>query len=220
MLYGVREVRRQEVVEERPWCFKCGKEGHKKWECSQRKEKKRKKVVPPCEVWKKVKEHCRVRGLPLRGAAMCMEGWTTPREVVTFVECKECEYKGTKTQENKGQSFLEKEQQCNMWYRGCKEVWDWRNREAEEERAERVKYSACEGKDAVIWKTKRSEKGEIFCLSCKIKKKTLWWNWGGKLEQTVPRAQKGWAGITDLRRVAETVNQKAVQKKGKAREVR
>jgi len=28
----------------------------------------------------------------------------------------------------------------------------------------------------------------------------------------VPRAQKGRAGITDLRRVAETVNQKAVQK--------
>jgi len=28
------------------------------------------------------------------------------------------------------------------------------------------------------------------------------------------------AGITDLRRVAETVNQKIVQKKGKAREVR
>jgi len=35
----------------------------------------------------------------------------------------------------------------------------------------------------------------------------------------VSRAQKGRAGITDLRRVAGTVNQKAVQK-GKAREVR
>jgi len=39
------------------------------------------------------------------------------------------------------------------------------------------------------------------------------------LEWTVPRAQKGRAGITDPRRVAETVNQKAVQKK-EAREVR
>jgi len=39
------------------------------------------------------------------------------------------------------------------------------------------------------------------------------------LEQTVPRAQKGRAGITDLKRMAETVNQKAVQK-GEAREVR
>jgi len=35
----------------------------------------------------------------------------------------------------------------------------------------------------------------------------------------VPRAQKRRAGITDLRRVAETVNQKAV-KKGEVREVR
>jgi len=36
----------------------------------------------------------------------------------------------------------------------------------------------------------------------------------------VPRAQKGKAGITDPRRVARTVNQKAVQKRGKVREVR
>ena len=40
------------------------------------------------------------------------------------------------------------------------------------------------------------------------------------MEWTVPRAQKGRAGITDPRRVAETVNQKTVQKKGEAREVR
>jgi len=39
------------------------------------------------------------------------------------------------------------------------------------------------------------------------------------MEQTVPRAQKGRAGITDPRRVAGTVNQKAVQKV-EAREVR
>ena len=35
----------------------------------------------------------------------------------------------------------------------------------------------------------------------------------------MPRAQKGRAGITDLRRVAETINQKTVQKV-KVREVR
>ena len=39
------------------------------------------------------------------------------------------------------------------------------------------------------------------------------------MERTVPRAQKGRAGITDLRRMAETVNQKAMQK-GEAREIR
>ena len=36
----------------------------------------------------------------------------------------------------------------------------------------------------------------------------------------MPRAQKERAGITDPRRMAETVNQKTVQKKGEAREVR
>jgi len=39
------------------------------------------------------------------------------------------------------------------------------------------------------------------------------------MERTVPRAQKGRAGITDPRRVAKAINQKAVQK-GEAREVR
>ena len=39
------------------------------------------------------------------------------------------------------------------------------------------------------------------------------------MEQIVPRAQEGRAGITDPRRMAETVNQKAVQKR-EAREVR
>ena len=65
----------------------------------------------------------------------------------------------------------------------------------------------------------RNEKGEIFCPPCRTGKKTPWWNWGGEVEQTVPRAQKERAGITDPRRVAETVNQKAVQKE-EAREVR
>ena len=46
-----------------------------------------------------------------------------------------------------------------------------------------------------------------------------WWNWDRKMEQTVSRAQKERAGITDLRRVAKTVNQKTVQR-GEAREVR
>jgi len=39
------------------------------------------------------------------------------------------------------------------------------------------------------------------------------------MEQIVPRAQKGRAGITDPKRVAEAVNQKAVQR-GEAREMR
>jgi len=78
-------------------CFQYGQKGHKKWECPKMRERKRQEMALPQEVWKKVKEHSRVRGLPPRGAAMCMKGWMIPREVVTFVECRECDYKGTKT---------------------------------------------------------------------------------------------------------------------------
>jgi len=62
-------------------------------------------------------------------------------------------------------------------------------------------------------------KGEIFCPPCRMGKKVPWWNWGKELEQSVPRIQKGRAGITDLEKVAETVNQKAVQRK-EVRDVR
>ena len=98
-----------------------------------------------------------------------------------------------------------------MWCRGCKEAWNWREEEAKCGRAERVKCSACRGKDAVVGeKIERNEKGEVFCPPYRTGKKVLWWNWGGKLEQSVPRAQKRRAKITDPRRVAGTVNQKTV----------
>jgi len=129
-------------------------------------------VAPPQEVWKNVKEHSRMRGLPPRRAAMCMKGWTTRREVVTFVECQGCNYKGTKTEDNRGQKFLQKKQLSNIWCGSCKEAWNWRNREAESGRAKRVKCSTCGGKDAVIWKTEWNKKGEIFCLPCRTGKKT------------------------------------------------
>jgi len=56
-------------------------------------------------------------------------------------------------------------------------------------------------------------------LACRFITKTLWWNWDGKLEWTVPRDQKGRAGITDPRRVIGTINQKVVQRK-EVRDVR
>jgi len=65
---GVREVRRQEVVRELVKCFGCGREGHKKWECSRKKESERQEAAPPREVWEKVKLHLRTKGLPPRGA--------------------------------------------------------------------------------------------------------------------------------------------------------
>jgi len=61
-----------------------------------------------------------------------------------------------------------------------------------------VKCSTCGEKDAVIWKTEQNKKGEIFCPPCRTGKKMPWWNWGGRIEQSVPRAQKEGAGITDL----------------------
>ena len=66
---------------------------------------------------------------------------------------------------------MSKEQLCNMWYGSCKETWNWRDREAESRRAERVKCSMCGGKDAVIWKTERNAKEEIFCSPCRTEKK-------------------------------------------------
>ena len=73
-----------------------------------------------------------------------------------------------------------------------------------------MKYSACEGKDAVVGgKVDRNERKEVFCPPYRTGKKVPWWNWGGKSEQSVPRAQKGRAGITDLEKVAGTVDQKA-----------
>jgi len=106
-----------------------------------------------------------------------------------------------------------------MWCESCRKAKEWRQKEAQSGRVERVVCSACDVRDAVKERIERNEKGEIFCLPCRTGKKIPWWNWGGEVEQTVPRAQKGRAGITDPKRVAETANQKAVQK-GEAREVR
>jgi len=123
MQCGVREVRRQETVREVVKCFGCGREGHKKWECPRKKERnKSEEAAPPREIWERVKLHSGTKGLPPRGAKMSMEEWITQSEVVTFVECRGCNYKGTKTQENRGQGFLGKKQLLHMWCEGCREA--------------------------------------------------------------------------------------------------
>jgi len=43
----VKEIRRQEVVEDVVRCFGCGEKGHKKWECPRKGEKSRKEEVAP-----------------------------------------------------------------------------------------------------------------------------------------------------------------------------
>jgi len=174
MQCGIKEVRRQETVEEGTRCFKCGKQDHKKWECPLKKESRKEEVVPLRAVWEKVKRHSGAKELPPRGAAICMEEWTTPREVVTFMECRGCNYKGTKTEENRGQEFLGKIQLYNMWCRSCKEAWNWRDQEAKCGRAEKVKCSTCGGKDVVKWNPERNAKGEIFCLPYRTGKKRPW----------------------------------------------
>jgi len=141
MQCGVREVRRQEVVRDMVKCFGCGKEGHKKWECPRKEERsKSEEVAPPREVWEKVKLHSRAKGLPPRGARMSMEGWTTQKEVVTFVECRGCDYKGTKTQENHRQGFLSKRQLLHMWCEGCREAKEWREKEAQSGRVSQTSF--------------------------------------------------------------------------------
>jgi len=77
MQCGVREVRRQKVVEQTVKCFQCEEEGHKKWECPKENKKRREEVAPPQNVWKKIKQHYGAKGLPPRGAVMSMEGWIT-----------------------------------------------------------------------------------------------------------------------------------------------
>ena len=76
MQCGVREVRRQEVIEKvEIRCFTCREEGHKKWECPKKNKKSRnEKVAPPRKVWEKVKLHSGAKGLPPRGARMSMKG--------------------------------------------------------------------------------------------------------------------------------------------------
>ena len=53
-------------------------------------------MAPLWEVWEKVKLHSSAKGLPSRGARMSMERWLMRKEVVIFMECCGCNYKGTK----------------------------------------------------------------------------------------------------------------------------
>ena len=61
-----------------------------------------------------------------------------------------------------------------------------------------MECDACGEKDIVVGgKVERNEKEEVFYLPYRTEKKVPWWNWGKELEWSVPRAQKGRAGITN-----------------------
>jgi len=47
-------------------------------------------------LWKKVQEYSNAQGMPPRSAAPEKRGWSTKWEVMTYIECGGCKYKGTK----------------------------------------------------------------------------------------------------------------------------
>jgi len=59
-----------------------------------------------------------------------------------------------------------------MWCESCREAKEWREREAQSGRVERVVCSACDVRDAVKKEVERNKKGEVFCLLCRTEKKT------------------------------------------------
>jgi len=63
-----------------------------------------------------------------------------------------------------------------MWCKSCREAKEWKEREAQSERAKRVVCSACNVRDAVKEGVEKNEKGEIFCPPCRTGRKTPWWN--------------------------------------------
>jgi len=64
-----------------------------------------------------------MQGMLLRSTTLEKRGWKMKWEVVTLVEYSEYDYKGTKTEENQGQSFVSGERLGNVWYKHCIKAW-------------------------------------------------------------------------------------------------
>ena len=75
---------------------------------------------------RKVQEHSSTWSMPLKDIALEQRGWETKKEIVTFVECRGCEYKSTKTEENQEQGFISGKQLRNLQCRNCLEAWKQR----------------------------------------------------------------------------------------------
>lgn len=105
---------------------------------------------PVYPLWEKVQEYSSMQGMPLRSAALEKRGWSTRWEVVMYMKYRECDYKGTKMQENQRQEFLPKAQLSNMWCGNCKRGWEWRNAEGEAGRGIKVKCTKCGKKDMAV----------------------------------------------------------------------
>jgi len=85
-----------------------------------------------------------------------------------FVECGGCEYKGTKTEENREQGFISGKQLRNLWCINCLEAWKQRK----DEGGCKVEYVKCE-RNNTIRRRKMGEK-KILCSECRIGKKKPW----------------------------------------------
>jgi len=122
------------------------------------------------------------------------------------VECGEYEYKGTKTEENRGQEFLTGKQLRNLWCRRCLEVWKQRKSRGES----KMECAKCGREDTIIGrKMSKEEKGKVLCPECRTGKRKPWWNW-----EVVawPTAQQSNAWIGALKSTAK--------ERGSQREVR
>jgi len=78
----------------------------------------------------------------------------TKWEVVTFVECRGYNYKGTMTHKNQGQGFVSGKQLRNVWCSSCLKAWKWRENTAEERGAVVVKCIP-----SIMWEKYKTGKG-------------------------------------------------------------
>ena len=156
-------------------CFRCQGIGHYKQEyldIKVEKEKKRSEEIayvvslqkaqqkkrPAYSLQRKVQEYSSTQGMPPRRAALEQREWTTKWKVVTFVECRGCNHKGTKMQENQEQGFVSGEHLRNVWCNSCLEAQRWRENIAKERGVVNVKCSQCRRKDIVERISKKKQK--------------------------------------------------------------
>ena len=183
------KVRKQETVEEGVQCFRYWRMGHYKWECPNikvEKERRSEKVVHAvslqkaqqeeklaCSLWRKVQEHSGTWEMPPRSVTLEWKGWMTKWEVVTFVECRGCDYKGTNIHKNQGQGFISGEQLRNIWCDSCLKAWKWRRDTTGERGAVDVKCSQC-GRKNTVKRILEKDRKKILCPECGTGKKQPW----------------------------------------------
>ena len=134
--------------------------------------------------------------MPPRSTTLEQREWMTKQEVVTFVECRKCNYKDTKIHKNQGQGFVSSEQLRNIWCSSCLKAQKWREDTAGERGAVVVKCSQCRRKD-IVEKIPEKDRKKILCLEYRMGKKQPWWDW-----RVVVHPGKGEAQQSSMRKGA------------------